>query len=100
MEPVKRNTVEPERKNKNYSCQTCFAYLIFTVFPMSKTDNINEIKRSRNPRDFDMFDTEYLSRYVTDTGKILPRRVTGLTSAHQRSVTKAIKRARNMLLMK
>ena len=64
------------------------------------TDNINQLNRSRNPSDYDMFDTEFLSRYVTDTGKILPRRVTGLTAAHQRNVTKAIKRARNMLLMK
>lgn len=67
---------------------------------MSSTNNINEINRSRNPSDYDMFDTELLSRYVTDTGKILPRRVTGLNAAHQRRVTKAIKRARNMLLMK
>ena len=42
---------------------------------------------------------EILSRYVTDTGKILPRRITGLSAKDQRAVTKQIKRARNMLLM-
>ncbi len=36
--------------------------------------------------------------YVTDTGKILPRKHTHLSAKHQRAVTKTIKRARNMLL--
>lgn len=59
-----------------------------------------EQKRSRNPAEFDYTDVDALSRYVTDTGKILPRRITGLTAVQQRRITKAIKRARNMLLMK
>jgi len=42
---------------------------------------------------------ESLSRYVTDTGKILPRRITGLNAKQQRHVARLIKRARNMLLM-
>ena len=45
-------------------------------------------------------DVEALSRYVTDTGKILPRRITGLSAKQQRHITQVIKRARNMLLMK
>lgn len=45
-------------------------------------------------------DAEELSRFVTDTGKILPRRITGLTAVQQRHITRVIKRARNMLLMK
>ena len=61
----------------------------------------NETKpHSRTPLDFDYTDVEVLSRYVTDTGKILPRRITGLTAFQQRRVTKTIKRSRNMLLMK
>ena len=36
--------------------------------------------------------------FVTDTGKILPRKYTGLTAKHQRAVTKSLKRARNLLL--
>lgn len=55
--------------------------------------------RSLNPRDFNCHDVENLSRYVTDTGKILPRKVTGLTAKHQRHVSNRIKRARNLLLM-
>jgi small subunit ribosomal protein S18 len=37
-------------------------------------------------------------RFVTDTGKILPRKYTGLCAKHQRAVTKTIKQSRNMLL--
>ena len=38
------------------------------------------------------------SRFVTDTGKILPRKYTGLTAKHQRAVTRTIKQSRNLLL--
>ncbi len=41
-----------------------------------------------------------LSRYVTETGKILPRKLTGLTARQQRHIAKAVKRARNMITMK
>ena len=58
------------------------------------------LNRSRNPMDYDVTDTELLHRYVTDTGKILPRRITGLTAQQQRHITRVIKRARNLLLMK
>lgn len=57
-------------------------------------------KRSKTPLDFDFTDTEALSRYVTETGRILPRRITGLTARQQRHITKTIKRARSLLLMK
>ncbi len=39
-------------------------------------------------------------RFTTDTGKILPRKYTGLTAKHQRAVTRTIKHSRNMLLTK
>ncbi len=59
-----------------------------------------EPKRSWNPMDLDFKDAEILSRYVTETGKILPRRITKLSAKQQRHITKVIKRARNMLLLK
>lgn len=40
-----------------------------------------------------------LRRYVTERGKILPRRITGNCARHQRQLTTAIKRARFMALM-
>jgi small subunit ribosomal protein S18 len=39
-----------------------------------------------------------MNRYVTDTGKILPRKYTHLSARHQRAITRTIKNARNMLL--
>ncbi len=56
--------------------------------------------RSRNPMDYTYMDVDQLSRFVTETGKILPRKDTGLSAKHQRRVTNLIKRARNMLTMK
>ena len=47
----------------------------------------------------DYKDTELLSRFVSERGKILPRRVTGTSAKNQRKVTTAIKRARVMALM-
>jgi small subunit ribosomal protein S18 len=41
-----------------------------------------------------------LRQFVTDQGRILPRKYTGLPAHYQRRVTTAIKRARQMLLMK
>ncbi len=43
---------------------------------------------------------EAMRLFVTDTGKILPRKYTGLTAKHQRAVTRTIKQSRNMLLTK
>lgn len=42
----------------------------------------------------DYKDVRKLSKYVTERGKILPRRVTGNCAKHQRQLTVAIKRAR------
>jgi small subunit ribosomal protein S18 len=41
-----------------------------------------------------------LRQYVTDTGRILPRKYTHLPAHYQRRLTTAIKRSRQMLLMK
>jgi len=43
--------------------------------------------------------TEILERFITDRGKILPRRVTGTCAKHQRHVAIAIKRARVIALL-
>ncbi|NLZ38399.1 MAG: 30S ribosomal protein S18 [Firmicutes bacterium] len=47
----------------------------------------------------DYKDTSRLARYITDRGKILPRRITGNCARHQRQLTTAIKRARNIALL-
>lgn len=47
----------------------------------------------------DYKDVEKLKKYITDRGKILPKRITGTCAMHQRQVTKAIKRARIVALL-
>ena len=39
-----------------------------------------------------------MAKFVTDTGKILPRKYTHLTAKHQRAITRTLKHSRNMLL--
>ena len=47
----------------------------------------------------DFKDVNKLKRYVSERGKILPRRITGNCAKHQRALTVAIKRARHVALM-
>ena len=48
----------------------------------------------------DFKNVNLLRQFVTDQGRILPRKYTGLPAQFQRQLTKSIKRARQMLLMK
>ena len=69
------------------------------------------MNRSRKPRkkvcgfcvdkveNIDYKDIARLRRYMSERGKILPRRVTGTCAAHQRALTVAIKRARHLTLL-
>ena len=59
------------------SCQFC-------------TDNVSEI---------DYKDIKLLNRFVTERGKMVPARVSATCAKHQRSVARAIKRARYLALM-
>ena len=47
----------------------------------------------------DYKDTAKLKRYITEKGKIIPRRTTGVCACHHRELTNAIKRARVMGLL-
>ena len=47
----------------------------------------------------DYKDTAKLRRFLSERGKILPRRMTGTCAAHQRQLTVAIKRARHIALL-
>ncbi|AKA71270.1 30S ribosomal protein S18 [Clostridium carboxidivorans P7] len=47
----------------------------------------------------DYKDINKLRKYVTERGKILPRRISGNCAKHQRQLTDAIKRARNIALL-
>ncbi|MGB5811201.1 MAG: 30S ribosomal protein S18, partial [Polyangiales bacterium] len=44
-------------------------------------------------------DPQQLRHFITDRGKIVPRRISGLSAKQQRDLTRAIKRARNIALL-
>ncbi len=69
--------VKPFRRGKKKVCFFC----------ESKLDHV------------DYKDIKTLGKYITERGKILPRRVTGNCAKHQRKVTIAIKRSRNVALL-
>jgi small subunit ribosomal protein S18 len=52
----------------------------------------------RTPIDFK--ESEFLKKFMTERGRILPRRITGSCARHQRELARAIKRARGMLLVR
>ncbi len=68
-----------------------------------RTDAMNNTKkRSRllEPGDVvDIDDVEFLKRFVTEFGKIIPARLTGVTAEQQRQIRRGICRARNMGLI-
>ena len=50
-------------------------------------------------RHIDYKDIQTLTQFVTERGKIIPRRITGVSAYYQRQLTQAIKRARHMALL-
>ena len=73
----KAKSDKPYKRKKKKVCSFC-------------VDRVDEI---------DYKDIEKLKKYVSDRGKILPRRVTGNCAKHQRKVTEAIQRARHIALL-
>ena len=68
----------------------------------NKGDMLNARKRSRflEPTDVvDIEDIEFLRRFVTEFGKIMPARLTGVTAHQQRQIRRGVTRARNMGLL-
>ncbi len=54
---------------------------------------------SENFENIDYKDVETLSKFITERGKILPRRITGVSAYYQRRLAKAIKLARHVALL-
>ena len=63
----------------------------------------NKIQHDRefflNIQKIDYKNVDLLSLFLTEQGKILPRRATGITIQQQRKLAKAVKRARNLALL-
>ena len=54
---------------------------------------------AKNAETISYKDEKTLRKYISESGKILPRRITGTCAKHQRALTAAIKRARHVALM-
>jgi small subunit ribosomal protein S18 len=80
----------PDEKNKRG--RTASAYESRTPRPKPKIDFTVDALDFKN--------TNLLRQFVTDQGRILPRKYTGLPAHYQRRLNRAIKRSRQMLLMK
>jgi len=83
--PRKTNTDKSERSNRRSTERR-------TPRPKPKTDFTLDALDFKN--------VNLLKTYVTDQGRILPRKYTGLPAHYQRRLSRSIKRARQMLLMK
>ncbi len=51
------------------------------------------------PKKFDYKNIDILKQFITETGKIIPARVTGITASNQRKITRYIKIARFLALL-
>ena len=71
--------------------------------PMRRKNNLHRRKKvcvfCGKDSVIDYKDTNKLRKYVSEMGKILPRRITGTCAKHQRELTTAIKRARHLALL-
>ena len=72
--------------------------------PMRRRGGMHRRKKvcvfcGKENNEIDYKDVNKLKRYVSERGKILPRRITGTCAKHQRAMTVAIKRARHIALM-
>lgn len=67
-------------------------------FPSRAMSTTEQKQQTPTPAEIPFTNPQAMVRYVTDTGKILPRKYTGLTAKHQRAVTRTIKHSRNLLL--
>ena len=52
-----------------------------------------------NPAEVDYKNVRFLRQFITERGKILPRRISGATAVQQRQITLAIRRARQLALL-
>ncbi|MGH7661425.1 MAG: 30S ribosomal protein S18 [Vulcanimicrobiaceae bacterium] len=75
--PKKRTSAKKERRPKRKVCNFC----------VEKVEGI------------DYKDATRLRKYISERGKILPRRISGNCAKHQRGLTTAVKRARTIALL-
>ena len=76
-----------------------------TIVKKSAIEGIFVKKRKQCPfttagvRYIDYKDLDTLQQFISERGKVLPRRITGVSAHHQRQLATAVKRARHMALL-
>ena len=91
-EGVKARPLGGKRPPKKKVCPFC-------VNKMDEIDYIALAKEMEKSSERSFKDGEKRTRYITEKGKILPRRMSGVCVKHQRALSQAIKRARFMALL-
>ena len=113
VEPIEETQVEKiAGDSPSYEKKTVDPKTAATLMAGSTNDNLQRIaapgarhERQRCPfkaagvEYIDYKDTETLKRYINEQGRILPRRMTGVSAKFQRQLTTAIKRARHVALL-
>lgn len=78
------------------------------IHPMQTGNNLKQGQKKtprkkvnplKNQKVIDYLDAKFLQRFTNDQGKLLPRRITGISAYQQRRVAKAIKYARHLALL-
>ena len=70
-----------------------------TFRPNKKTPTKKKPNPLKESRVIDYLNPKFLSRFTNDQGKVLPRRITGVSSYQQRQIAKAIKHSRHLALI-
>lgn len=96
-----RNSSNSRNNGNNPQGQSTSPFGVY-VGARKRQDQRN--KKKRNPlgktaRFVDYLDTKVLQRFINDQGKLLPRRITGVTAYQQRQITRAVKYARHLALL-
>jgi small subunit ribosomal protein S18 len=82
------------------SCHAVGSIFHGAFIMMDEQEQAQPVVARKNVFDLSWMDTRELSRFTTETGRIVARKYTRLSAKEQRHVTRLVKRARNMLLMK
>jgi small subunit ribosomal protein S18 len=76
-----------------------FPFFFRSSDPMSSSFFKKRLSPIKPGDPIDYKDVDLLKKFITERGKILPRRLTGLTAKQQRDLTNAVKRARIVALL-
>jgi small subunit ribosomal protein S18 len=101
--PIQQNNTSSFSSARNLTSRSSIEWQVRAFRPKNAPSN-NPILGSSSPNDsqirgFDLKNLQKLRRFLTEQGKIISRRITGLTASEQRQLTSAVKQARILGLL-